>query len=233
MLSKFDGLVEIGLILHDGKQETVEHIDEYPISVHSDLCSGPKKLTLQAPQPQSEANLELYSYRRDGSDVSAEAFEMSDISVTHFLEATRQYGPLYESNPQKPWSLLAALGRCYIVFFNCGKDGGCSRLHKHMQLMRMPEDSFAAFFDSESVEKPDLPFQWFYRRFEPSPTTHPHDVIFTNQWIIVIPRRRGHTNEEASVNAMGMLGAIIVAIHKEINNCVQFGLTLVERARSA
>ena len=123
----------------------------------------------------------------------------------------------------------------------------------------MPEDSFAAFFDSESVEKPDMAFQWFYRRFEPSPTSlarayadllkqaskvehdrsvgngvaHPHDVIFTNQWIIVIPRRRGHTNEEASVNAMGMLGAIIVAIHKEINNCVQFGLTLVERARSA
>lgn len=55
----------------------------------------------------------------------------------------------------------------YAVFYNCGQDGGCSRLHKHMQLMPMPKDSFAAFLDRAEGEEPapGVPFAWFWRRF--------------------------------------------------------------------
>jgi ATP adenylyltransferase len=55
----------------------------------------------------------------------------------------------------------------YIAFYNCGQDGGCSRLHKHMQLIPTPEGTFASFLDSAGLEpEPQVPFQWFHHRFD-------------------------------------------------------------------
>lgn len=55
----------------------------------------------------------------------------------------------------------------YVAFFNCGQDGGCSRLHKHMQLIPMPGGTFASFLDSDGEKpEPTVPFQWFYHRFD-------------------------------------------------------------------
>lgn len=97
----------------------------------------------------------------------------------------RQYEPLDGNDLTAAWNLLNALntrngleeGKAakatardsdYVVFFNCGRDGGCSRLHKHMQLMPTPAETFASFLDdtqSESEKDPDVPFYWFYHRF--------------------------------------------------------------------
>ena len=172
----------------------------------------------------------------------------------------KQYEPLYENDLEAAWTALTAIGReDYVAFYNCGQDGGCSRLHKHLQLMPMPEDSFAAFLNSKGGKEPSVPFQWFYRHFEsqhltPASLTKvytdllkqatevgegrsehadtalpraacPHNMILTNRWMLVIPRRRAAINKEAGVNAMGMLGLITVATKNEINNWVQLGLT--------
>jgi ATP adenylyltransferase len=88
----------------------------------------------------------------------------------------RQYEPLDQIDWQALSTVLADLGNDYVAFFNCGQDGGCSRLHKHMQLVPKPKDSFAAFLDSEDGVEPNVPFQWFYHRFG-SATLTPNELL--------------------------------------------------------
>lgn len=87
----------------------------------------------------------------------------------------RQYEPLDESDLTAAWTVLNDLstegGRDYVVFYNCGQDGGCSRLHKHMQLIPTPPASLASFLDVDQnptgfeTREPDVPFHQFYHRF--------------------------------------------------------------------
>lgn len=78
----------------------------------------------------------------------------------------KQYEPLHERDLEAAWTTLTAIGsQDYAIFYNCGQDGGCSRLHKHMQLMPMPKTCFADFLDCEQGEEHSVPFRWFYRRF--------------------------------------------------------------------
>ncbi|TPX20296.1 hypothetical protein DIZ76_016184 [Coccidioides immitis] len=278
ILSKFDSLVKSGIVLYDDQQTSIEHIDRglrFQFLLTSALA---KKPTLHLPSPQAEENSELQHQRRDGSDISTGGFEIGNISSTHFVTVNKfcfarphlmlltsdahrkQYEPLNEKDFEAAWTALAVTtSRDYVVFYNCGQDGGCSRLHKHLQLMPMPEHSLAAFLDSEDGKEPNVPFQWFYHRLKsqhvtpPSLTTvyadllrqatgvgegrfeHagntqpgaacPHNMILTNRWMLVLPRRRGSINKEAGVNAMGTLGLIAVATKNEIDNWVRLGLT--------
>jgi ATP adenylyltransferase/5',5'''-P-1,P-4-tetraphosphate phosphorylase II len=90
----------------------------------------------------------------------------------------KQYEPLYETDFQAAWTAITAIESDYVLFFNCGKDGGCSRLRKHMQLIPMPKGTFASFLDGEGQE-PDVPFQWYYRRFAKDRDVTVEDVIET------------------------------------------------------
>jgi ATP adenylyltransferase len=78
----------------------------------------------------------------------------------------RQYEALDQDDWQALHSVLRGQTDDYVAFYNCGQDGGCSRLHKHMQLIPKPKDSFAAFLDEKDAEEPDMPFHWFYHRFD-------------------------------------------------------------------
>lgn len=83
----------------------------------------------------------------------------------------RQYEPLFKDDLQAAWSALFAMRTDYVVFYNCGQDGGCSRLHKHMQLIPMPENTFADFLESEGDKEPNVPFRWFFHRFRSQQVT--------------------------------------------------------------
>ena len=83
----------------------------------------------------------------------------------------RQYQALDREDWQTLHDVLRGQTDEYVAFYNCGQDGGCSRLHKHMQLIPKPKDSFAAFLDGEEEDAPDVHFQWFYHRFEFSDTS--------------------------------------------------------------
>lgn len=132
---------------------------------------------------------------------------MGDVGTSHVLVANkfalarphimvlttdghrRQYEPLDESDLIAAWTVLNELskegGRDYVVFYNCGRDGGCSRLHKHMQLIPMPPASFASFLDigpeariePGKEEQPDVPFHWFYRRFASKANVTPIELV--------------------------------------------------------
>ncbi|KAF4773433.1 ATP adenylyltransferase [Colletotrichum scovillei] len=71
-------------------------------------------------------------------------------------------------------------GREYLVIFNCGKEGGCSRLHKHMQVIPAPVaipmwPDLVASGSGTGTEavgdgKQEPPFRYFIHRFTgPSP----------------------------------------------------------------
>lgn len=78
----------------------------------------------------------------------------------------RQYEPLVETDLDSTWRILSSTEKDYVAFYNCGQRGGCSRLHKHLQLMPLPANSFAAFLDSPGESETNVPFQWFYQRFD-------------------------------------------------------------------
>ncbi|KAB8215468.1 hypothetical protein BDV33DRAFT_227588 [Aspergillus novoparasiticus] len=256
ILSKFDRLVESGLVLYDDKQQIIEHID------------GDLKPTLPTSQAPPKPNGDTQEPdRRDGSDISTTGFEIATTD-THILIANkfsfsrphlmlltldghrRQYEALNETDLDGAWRILNAAETDYVAFYNCGRDGGCSRLHKHLQVMPLPANSFAAFLDSPEGRQPEtrVPFEWFYRRLEggvdsgtlatevgggrgehaasaPSVAVCPHNMILTRRWMLVLPRRRGAVNKEAGVNSLGMLGIIAVATTKEIDSWVRLGLT--------
>lgn len=230
-----------------------------------------KKPTLTTIESQPDADTQKPE-KRAGSDISTTGFELGALDShlvivnkfcfarPHLMLLTfdgykRQYEALDESDLNDTWQLLNSAQSDYVAFYNCGPNGGCSRLHKHLQVMPLPANSFAAFLDSPDEPETKVPFEWFYRRFgsdltpaalfaayndlleeatkvagdyttdAPPGAACPHNVIFTKRWMVVLPRRRGAINKEAGVNSLGMLGVIAVATTKEIDNWVKLGLT--------
>ncbi|EHK20458.1 uncharacterized protein TRIVIDRAFT_48895 [Trichoderma virens Gv29-8] len=199
VLSRFDTLTQSGLVRYDKNQEIIEHTDG-DLKFHFVLTNVlAQKPTLATPQQQLLAegqngiSLNLKP-QRPGSDIDTNGYEIGDSSgSSHFLIANkfcfsrphlmmltcdgnrRQHEPLDENDLEAAWTALLALNdaaRDYVVFYNCGKNSGCSRLHKHMQLMPLPADGFAAaFLNSNAVKEPRVPFQWFYHRFVDRPIT--------------------------------------------------------------
>lgn len=103
----------------------------------------------------------------------------------------RQHEPLDEHDLTAALTSLDAVEEDYAIFYNCGQDGGCSRLHKHMQLIPMPKDSFAAFLERAEGEEPDVPFAWFYHRFEDQRVT-PASVIKVYNKLLQHAHKVGH-----------------------------------------
>lgn len=234
------------------------------------------KPTISLKAPAINGTNEL-DHKREGSDISTHGFEIGEVSTSHLLVANkfcwarphlmlitsdgyqRQYECLNLNDIKSVWSFLSALDTDYVAFYNCGQDGGCSRLHKHLQLIPTPSSLFASFLDSKDGQPPRVPFEWFYRRLNPHDSTPerlldiynhlleqatnkgwglsenfgtappnaacPHNFILTKRWMIVLPRQRAAINKEAGVNAIGMLGYIVVATRKEIDNWIRLGPT--------
>lgn len=82
-----------------------------------------------------------------GSDIDVSGYEITYVNGTHLLMFNkfcmyrphlllltkdgyrRQYEQLDLQDLQAVWNVLQSLNWRYFMFFNCGKDGGCSRLH--------------------------------------------------------------------------------------------------------
>lgn len=133
--------------------------------------------------------------RRPGSDIDTEGYELPiDIGSTHFLAFNkfasarphlllltedgyeRQYTALGEHDMTAVHKVLSCLNgtgpRRYTAIYNCGIDGGCSRLHKHMQVFPVSDESrkgerFPIWPDAvTTAESSSVPFHFFMHRFE-------------------------------------------------------------------
>ncbi|KAJ5485264.1 hypothetical protein N7539_005252 [Penicillium diatomitis] len=185
ILNKFNELIQSGIVLYDEDQRIVEHVEgdlKYQFCVTSALSRKP---TFQSPQPESNEPSE--KTRQPGSDISTAGFEIGPVGDAHQLVANkfcwanphfllvtadagqRQYQRLHETDLHAMWSVLTTMNSDYVAFFNCGQDGGCSRMHKHMQLIPTPPGTLASFLDGdEGSSEPVVPFYWFYHRFTSS-----------------------------------------------------------------
>jgi ATP adenylyltransferase/5',5'''-P-1,P-4-tetraphosphate phosphorylase II len=205
----------------------------------------------QGPDSQQRTNI------RPGSDIDTTGFEIQDLFSTHILVFNkfcayrphflllaqdghrRQWEPLCQEDLAASWEVITTMKNEYIMLYNCGQAGGCSRLHKHMQIIPHGNARLQLWPDSAELRE-KVPFQWFphyfqginqnsqllidtYRRLlaqaeaalgfggSGTPKTAiPHNVILHERWMVVIPRRSAGVKSVAA-NAAGMLGMVWVS----------------------
>ncbi|ORY57766.1 ATP adenylyltransferase-domain-containing protein [Pseudomassariella vexata] len=197
-----------------------------------------------------------------GSDINVSGYEVTDINGTHQLAFNkfcmycphlllltndgykRQYEHLDVADFAAGCSTLESLGWNYFMFFNCGKDGGCSRLHKHIQLAPYQKGRLAPWPARAGDVQAKVPYEFILRRFEhqtgpeqvvevyeqmvvkaremlgvsddSSLSEHvPHNLVMGKNWMLLIPRRKAGCGG-AYANALGMLGMVSVANSEEL-----------------
>ncbi|KAH6626517.1 hypothetical protein B0J18DRAFT_425020 [Chaetomium sp. MPI-SDFR-AT-0129] len=174
--------------------------------------------------PLSSGEIPLLSpststYRPGGTRTHFIVANKFALARPHFLVLTssglrRQHEPLDRDDFEFAWFMLHSLPRRektleggakdYLAFFNCGRDSGCSRVHKHMQVLPMrwsgsgtdsgsSSGSGSEFFDlgrgslisflegDAGQQEPEIPFSWFYQRFEKEDMTAPEvEGVYAN-----------------------------------------------------
>lgn len=90
----------------------------------------------------------------------------------------RQYEPLDKEDLDAAWRFLDSAETPHFLIYNCMKEAGCSRDHKHMQIFSrtacMEEDcQFELFPDIISQVPPVVPFRYFLHRFSKTANAEP------------------------------------------------------------
>ncbi|EQB45790.1 hypothetical protein CGLO_15293 [Colletotrichum gloeosporioides Cg-14] len=152
-----------------------------------DAATTPPKSPSPAASNGTNTPMELDSEGQiPGGDISVAGFVISPVNNTHVLMFNkfcayrphlilltangyrRQFEPLGREDLEAARDVLRGLnsdaGSEYLVIFNCGKDGGCSRLHKHMQVIPAPSD-FRLWPDVRELEAA-VPYEYLLKRFE-------------------------------------------------------------------
>lgn len=155
-----------------------------------------KKPTFGNKAEQSHQTKE-YEQLRPGSDINTNGFEIDTVGESHVIVVNkfsfarphlmlvssdgyrRQFEPLDLIDLEAAWSSLMPMSSDYVAFYNCGRDGGCSRLHKHMQLMPMPTKGFASFLDVDDGKETEVPYTWAYKCFAASEAITAADLVET------------------------------------------------------
>ncbi|MDI1485967.1 MAG: hypothetical protein OHK93_004156 [Ramalina farinacea] len=197
----------------------------------------PSSLHIGAVPPSHILDLNAYPVLRP-------SYLLLTNSSTH-----RQTSPLNVADVHAAWTAADRLesgshGVKYMVIYNCGREAGCSRSHKHMQLFPCPPD-FVLFPDRTPDECLKVPYVYELVRLDPSSSRAddttlqiftayrtclqraravlgieegehvPHNVVLVREWILVIPRRKGRVGG-VSANAAGMMGLVWVASEEEL-----------------
>jgi len=171
------------------------------------------------------------------------AFNKFCIDVPQLLLLTldsyrRQHEPLDLDDIDAALTALHQLPSMYIIF-NGGEPAGCSRVHKHMQLLKAPPVAFS-LFSKPDADRSKVPFRHFVYRSEKgsgfsatqmyqgyrelllqarqalglgsdvNSEPCPHNVVIYQNTIIVIPRRKAYV-QGTSANAGGFLGSAWMA----------------------
>lgn len=166
----------------------------------------------------------------------------------------KQTDTLDEADLSAAWSVLQNMKTDHFIIFNCGTEAGCSRLHKHMQVIPRPT-GFTLFPDKEDLDSSATPFMYYIKRLDSQGKTSsdlpyslletykrlcteaqaawqssvsetseyfPHNMVLTQRWIMVIPRRKAEV-QGASANAAGMMGMVWVTNDNQLDQWKAFG----------
>ncbi|KAI5458577.1 hypothetical protein BGZ63DRAFT_426953 [Mariannaea sp. PMI_226] len=254
LAQRFDKLVSERIIFYDPNPKIIKYEDEgykfefritRALKNKPDIPSGSQDTTVNSGHPALSSI--------PGSDINVSGFEIQPIGATHLLTYNmfsgfrphfllltqdgyrKQYEPLDFDDIHAAHSVVSALNGEYMVLFNGGEESGCSRFHKHLQLIPHADTTFDVWRDI--IDRgAKVPFQSFIRRFDEGlPNSRdlltiylelfeqarealkqpvssdgrapPHNVIFDRRGIMVIPRRTAGIGR-AGANAAGMLGIV-------------------------
>jgi len=234
---------------HEDKTLTTSQLE---FRILDGLASKP-----QLPHDLQQHEASHHSGCRSGSDIDVAGYEVATLGSTHLLAVNkfpaarphfliltqdgfrRQFEPLDLDDLTAARLALSSFKSRHLLLFNCGIDSGCSRMHKHMQVLPGPDPEL--FTPWPDAADPRPPFLAFWHRFQAGlPTTNsildiyrnlvqraetaighpavgggpaiPHNVIMTRDWLVVVPRRAAGW-EGADTNAAGMLG--MICVHNE------------------
>lgn len=186
------------------------------------------------------------------------AFNKFCVYKPHLLLLTvdgfrRQTESLNEQDLDAAWSSMAELsagaGHDYFVLYNCGEAGGCSRSHKHLQLIPHPCERFPLWPGLPDGARPPVPFKFFLNRLGTKPSSRdlvvayeemmrgvretlqlgedghaPHNVVLTRDWILVVPRSKvGYKG--AYSNASAIVGQVWLKSAQDLDLWMQVGPT--------
>ncbi|KAH6624077.1 hypothetical protein B0J18DRAFT_167367 [Chaetomium sp. MPI-SDFR-AT-0129] len=269
--AKFDELIAKGLVIYDENYRTVMCTDQGLTFEFRILASHAKKPG--APLNPQEHTSAQHPGCRPGSDINVSGYEVASVGSTHFLTVNkfpsvrphyliltqdgfrRQFEPLDLHDLTAAGRVISSFTTRHLAIFNCGIIGGCSRMHKHMQVFAAPE-GFQLWPDGE-VQK--LPFKVLRRRFpdglpsgqalltayqgllndaaralgrnapKKGEPAVPHNVVLDKKWIVVIPRRSDKWEDVIAnaANAAGMLGMVWVKGDEEVKGWLKHGPTTV------
>lgn len=269
ILAEFDRRHANQLIFYDDEpqiQTRSIHGFQYEFAVTAAISKKPF-IKDNSDEPSADSAAQRQAGYSPGSDIDVSGYELADVSKSHFVAFNkfcmyrphlllltkngyhRQYEQLDHEDIQASWQMLENLNWNYFMFFNCGKDGGCSRLHKHMQLAPFSQSRLAPWPATSDGPPCWAPYQFIFRRFDSNldskqitnlygqlmaETRHilgldatssshiPHNVALGRNWIIVIPRRKAGVGG-AYANTLGMLGMISVASEEELRSWLDQG----------
>ncbi|KAJ5179772.1 phosphorylase [Penicillium capsulatum] len=188
VLERFDKLAALNIIQH-GPSEAISLVDDhFPFEFRICPSWAKKPMTVDAalPTDQDAAQPELFG---PGSDIykSHPDQVIGTINDTHVLALNiypvfrpqyillsldsyqSQNDPLDLQDIQASWEALHRLPSPHYIMYNCTRDAGCSRHHKHTQIMPKPEgaDSQSTGFGLFPDKSQDIqvPYVYFVHHF--------------------------------------------------------------------
>ncbi|OAP65495.1 hypothetical protein AYL99_01467 [Fonsecaea erecta] len=271
-LAAFDDLVARQVILYG--PETVVRIKDQGFGFEFRICPELALKPATADATNNAAFEQLPKYGPGSDLVDADpGLVVTKVQGTHLLVLNRfavfrpqyliltldsfrrQTEDLDKTDLAAAWLVLHHLSHEHFVMFNCGNEAGCSRSHKHMQVIPC-SDGFELFPDLETLDPEGIAFSYFVQRLQPevqetldsllpvyqwlrheahavwrtcSEDTldyFPHNMVLTKRWMMVIPRRKVAV-QGASANAAGMMGMVWVTNTQQVEQWQRLGLTKV------
>ena len=158
----------------------------------------------------------------------------------------QQTEPLSLEDLNAAWQALNVIESTYIIY-NCSQIAGCSRKHKHMQLLQLPDHQFQFLSNRSETNTAEVPFQYFSQVLSQESKSllpsrlhsiyesllrecHDSNVLNTSTGLITIPHnvillrdwicvipRRREAVRRASANAAGMLGCVWVSSQDQVD----------------
>ena len=199
-----------------------------------------------------------------GSDLSVTGRELEFLKTqSHFLAFNKfcPYRPhfllLTKDGFRRQWEALdiddfkavhelhTGAKQDYSIFYNCKPEGGCSRVHKHMQAIPVEE-----FDPWTNLKNGDLPYTCYTQELDSTKSLSPesllemylgllqkagsalghetinpkdapaHNMYFDRRGMIMIPRKNAGL-EEVGVNTCGMLGMLWMAEEKTMQRWIK------------
>ncbi|KAK4895531.1 hypothetical protein LTR27_006313 [Elasticomyces elasticus] len=195
-LQTFDKLVELGIVWYGPSESEVLHEDGFDFEIR--ICPGWSKKPLTVhDKVHTDGDATEPEMLGPGSDIlkSHPDQVVGHINNTHIVAINiypvsrpqylllredsyrSQNEPLDLLDFKAAWSFIQS-NDSFFVMYNCTKEAGCSRYHKHMQLVQKPEvvevlgsgpTSFRFFPDTKDAEI-EVPYVHFLQYLDPKPS---------------------------------------------------------------